>query len=256
MNCHFAATALALASLAPAAAAQTPPAAAPAAAPAVAPAASAPAPDPARLAAARITIDAIFPAGTYARLMNGSFQQIIDQVSASMGDVPLRDLVAMAGVPKDKVARMGPGTVQQVNALLDPAHAERMHRMTGVMLGEMTKVMSAFEPELRVGMAEAYAARFSLEQLNDLNRFLATPSGQAYAANVMTVMMDPAVLGRMQALGPRLAQAMPAIAAAAQQANAGLPPIKRLKDLNPAERKRLAALLGVPEDALAKPAKP
>ncbi|MBS0255873.1 MAG: DUF2059 domain-containing protein [Proteobacteria bacterium] len=218
--------------------------------PPAAPAAPAAASDPARLAAAHALVDAILPPGSYARMMSGSLQPMMERMNAGMSQLPLRDLVAGAGLDEAAVARLGKTTAGEIMAIIDPAFAERQHRMFGVVLGELTKVMTASEPELRDAMAEAYARRFTLDQLNDINHFFASPSGQAYATNALTLMSDPALAARMQSLGPRIAGMMPEILAKARQSAADLPPMKGLKDLTPAERKRLAELLGVPEKEL------
>jgi hypothetical protein len=84
-----------------------------------------------------------------------------------------------------------------------------------------------------------------------LNRFFATPTGSEYASNSMTLFMDPAVMGRMQALLPQIMRQMPAMIQKMTAATANLPKPRRYSDLTAAERAQLARLLGLSEADLA-----
>ena len=53
---------------------------------------------------------------------------------------------------------------------------------------------------------------------------------------------------------PAMMKQMPAITQKLKQAMAGLPEPRKPEDLSPAEKTRLAELLGVPEEQLGKPA--
>ncbi len=66
----------------------------------------------------------------------------------------------------------------------------------------------------------------------------------------MSIFMDPEIMGEMQALMPEMMQQMPKLAEQAKKATDALPPPRRIADLSKAERKRLAAILGVKEDDL------
>ena len=83
--------------------------------------------------------------------------------------------------------------------------------------------------------------------------FFATPTGKAYAADSMIIFMDPEVMSKMTTMMPEMMKQMPAITAKLKEATAGLPPPRRAEDLTPAQRKRLAVLLGVPEEAIGEP---
>ncbi|WP_295639706.1 DUF2059 domain-containing protein [Novosphingobium sp.] len=219
-------------------------------APATAPAA-APAPvDPARLAIARTTVNSIFPVGTYARIMDGTLTTMIPQIMGGVGKIPLRDLAGIAGLSQEKVAEMGPGTIKQIMEILDPAYERRTQAMMTGMFREMGGMMASFEPTMRDGLANAYARRFTAQQLADMNAFFATPSGKAYAADAMTIFMDPEVMSAMQAFMPKMMKQMPDLIKKVSDSTADLPKRKHMNDLTPSERKRLAELLGVKESEL------
>jgi len=217
---------------------------------AAAPAFAQDAPDPARLAAARTTVDAIFPNGTYARVMDKTMDSIMGSMMQSAQQIPLRDLAAMSGRSDADLAGLGDGTLKEVLAILDPAFDQRMDRTMRVMMGEMGKLMTQAEPAMRDGLASAYAKRFTAPQLAELNAFFATPTGKAYAADSMVIFMDPEVMKKMQEFVPAMMKAMPAIVDKAKAATAGLPEPRKPRDLSKAERERLAGLLGIPESEL------
>ena len=218
--------------------------------------------DPARLAAAQALVDQIAPPGFYARMMDQSLKGVMstmmNQVIDNMSQMSLRDLVAVAGLKPETVTKLGKGSLGEIMAIMDPSFKAR----TAAFLDEMTpmvmKMAADFEPDFRVGLTQAYARHFTQDQLNDINRFFATPTGAIYAANAMLITTDPLVLGKMTSNLPKMLQGfvqqMPEVMKRAQAKTAALPPARRYEDLTPAERARLAELLGVPAAALkAKP---
>jgi hypothetical protein len=180
--------------------------------------------------------------------------KLMDSMMGQMTALPLRDLAAVGGVPADKLKTLGPGTLKEMMALLDPAFDERMRRSMKVTMATMTDVMGRFEPRLRGALAEAYATHFSQDQLAELDRFFASPTGSAYAAQSMTIMTDPAVMRTMQGMMPELMAVMPTLGPKVEAATADLPKPKKYEDLTVDERKRFAALVGVDPATLPPPA--
>ncbi|MDE8650369.1 DUF2059 domain-containing protein [Novosphingobium album (ex Liu et al. 2023)] len=212
-----------------------------------------PAPDPARVQLAEKTVDYVFPSGTYAKIMNKSMDALMDNIMQSVTAMPMRDLAAMGGIDKERLDKMGPATMQEVMLILDPVFEQRMKLTTRAMMGEMSGLMTRFEPDIREGLAQAYASRFDARQLAELNAFFATPTGAAYAEQSMLIFTDQAVMTRMQAFMPEMMKQMPAIMEKVKAATAGLPEPRKPQDLDKAERARLAHILGIPEDKLDKP---
>ena len=124
------------------------------------------------------------------------------------------------------------------------------------MVDQMGTFFTTLEPELREAYAHAYADSFTLDELRDLDSFFTTPTGAKYAARYMTISTDPAVAAETRAMVPKLLQQMPTFLAAGQKATAALPPPRKLKDLDPAQRAALAKALGVKEDQLHDPKTP
>jgi hypothetical protein len=206
--------------------------------------------DPARLAAARVTVDYVFPTGTYARLMNQTMNGVMKQLMDSMGSMPLRDLAGAKGISEDKLSQLGDGTLKEIMTIYDPHYEQRMQLTTEAMFAEMSQLMTQLEPAMRDGLTRAYAKRFTADELGEMNRFFATPTGKAYAADSMIVFMDPDVIAKITEFMPAMIKQMPAMTEKLKEATAKLPPPRKLEDLTPAERDRLAKLLGMSSDEL------
>ena len=187
--------------------------------------------DPARLAAARPVIDRVWPLGTYARIMHAAMDQIMESTMASMYDMPM-DAMAEAIDPSNTAlhdAAKGK-TMGEVVAEEDPHFRERMDATMKVMTVEMTRLMTDIEPDVREAMAHAYARRFTVAQLGDLDRFFQTPTGAIYANESLMLMMGPDMMKAMQSFAPRLMREMPGIMAKVQEATKDLPPPPPRKD--------------------------
>lgn len=200
---------------------------------------------PAKLALGRAIAARLLPDGTYQQMMSGTFAQLMGSMTDQMADVPLAPFLRASGLSQEDVAKLGSTTIREVLDIIDPVYDQRMKLMMPVMLQQMGEIMGGFEPEMREGLAEAYAARFTDQQLTDIAAFLETPSGRVFAAQNLTVATDPAVLKRMQAMMPRMMQGMPAVMAKALAATEGLPKAKTLKTLTAEDRAQLAKLLGI-----------
>jgi hypothetical protein len=203
--------------------------------------------EPARLAAARQTVDYVFPAGTYGRMMGETMDKLMDTIMDSTMRLPMKDLAGMSGVDTEK---LGEGSLAEMMEIYDPAYKERMRLSTRAMMDEIMGLMTQFEPEIRSGLASAYARRFDGGQLAEMNRFFATPTGKAYAADSYLIMMSPDVMEKMTAFMPQMMKAMPAIVGKVKDATARLPAPRSFADLSDAEKDKLARILGISRNKL------
>jgi hypothetical protein len=177
--------------------------------------------------------------------MGGTMSKMMDGMADQMTAMPIGPFLKAAGLPESEAAKFGPTTIKQIMEIVDPAYQQRLHIILPAMMDEMGKVMTQFEPQMREGLAQAYATHFTSMQLNDIDRFFNTPSGSAFAAQNMMIAADPAVMQKMQAFMPKLMQQMPAIVQKAQAAAANLPKAKTPETLTDDDRAKLAKLLGV-----------
>ena len=215
-------------------------------------------PDATRLALAQQVVDKVFPAGTMQKMMGTVMNQAMKPVMDSVGALPLAEVATLSGKRPADLNKLGKASLDDIMAILDPAYRQRLEIVMKHVVPAMAQMGAAMEPEMRAAYAEAYARRFDARQLGEINAFFSTPTGGAYAASIMTIQSDPVVMQRMMATLPKAMQAMSqsmpeAIKGAEAEAQAaGLPKQRHWKDLSPAERGKLARLLGMSEAELTK----
>lgn len=200
--------------------------------------------DPARLKSAEAIAAQILPDGTYAKVMAASLDGMMKPMLDMVGNMPLAQVAALGGLSQEEAAQLGAGTIKELNAIVDPAFEQRMTLMTSGMLGSMTQLMTTMEPSMREGLGRAFARRYSAEQLVDITRFFATPTGRTYAADSMTIFTDPEVMTKMMEMLPKMMEQMPAIMKDMETQMASLPKVREWGDLTSAEKAKVAKLLG------------
>ena len=201
--------------------------------------------DPALVNKARPIAESILPNGTMAKLMGPMMQKLIGPMMESIGKMPIRNLLKAGGMDSSEADTMSPATIEQVMLIVDPGYRQRMSVMIDGMFPALAKFMTQFEPDMREGMAEAFAGRYNSAELDDIQAFLRTPTGAKFGSGFMELAADPHYMKRVQAMMPRLIEEMPTIMKASTDALAKLPKPKAYKDLTPTERNRLAELLGI-----------
>lgn len=183
--------------------------------------------DPQRLALAKTAVDAIIPPGTMHRVMRSSMTSVEDAILGGMFDLKGSDLGA-TGDGKEK-------TLREVMAERDPHFEERMRITNRVMAEEMGGIFVKMEPRMREGMSRAYARRFSLMELTEINRFFSSPAGGSFARQSFELMADPELMKEMTSFMPEMMKEMPSIAEKLAKATAHLPPPPTDEDEEEAE---------------------
>jgi len=227
---------------------------APAATGPIASSAPSPAPvDPTTLAKARQVATRLLPAGIYKKILGPMMGPLMDNMGAMMKAIPLKQIAQIGGLDEQQAAALDKVDITEVMAIYDPHWEERQKLSMQAVMGAMGDFFTTIEPDLREAMAQAYARHFTAAQLDDLNRFFVTPSGAKFASEYMTIMSDPAMMDAMKAMMPKMMQQMPQFLAAAQKATATLPPPRKIEDLSPADKAKLAKALGIDESKLQDP---
>ncbi|WP_417612892.1 DUF2059 domain-containing protein [Parasphingorhabdus sp.] len=180
--------------------------------------------DPARLAAARTTVDYLFPLGTYQRMMKGTMDKLMDSILSQTFDRPMGETMKGYGLDDETIEDMGDTSINDMMRARDPYFEERMRISTTVMMDEMVDVMTAMEPAIREALTKIYARKFTASQLAEMNRFFATDTGGAFARDYMMVFVDPEMMQSMMGMVPEMMQAMPRIVKKVEEATAHLPP--------------------------------
>jgi hypothetical protein len=218
-----------------------------------APAAQAvPAPDPARIGAARSVVGKLLPQGIYKRILGTTMHSMLDSIMGSFGDMPTREIAKLAGISEEDAKSLGEGTMREVMEVYDPDWQERMQLTMHAMTDAMSDLMVSLEPKVREALTRTYAREFTLVELQDMDRFFASPAGGHYAGKSMEMFMDPEMMKTMTEAMPEIMKQMPAIVEKAMAATKDLPKPRTNKDLTPQERKKLAGLLGVDAKTLEK----
>lgn len=178
-----------------------------------------PEPAPHRLALARTTAAGLLPNGTYASMFDEFATAMIDHVlSLSAADFDVKD---SKGKPASKT------TLRQEIGKEDPHFDERLRIMRKVVGEELVKISAVMEPQMREGLARSIARRFDEKQLAEINAFLATDSGRAFAGQTMRMWIDPDVMRSMVKSVPHMISAMPGALMRLEAETAHLPKPKK-----------------------------
>jgi len=179
---------------------------------------------PARLDAAQVTVDYLFPLGTYERMMKGTMDQLMDSILTQTFDRPVAETMKSYGFEDKTLDELGDSSFNDIMKQRDPHFEERMKISTRVMMDEMTDLMTRMEPALRDALTRIYARKFTVSQLAEMNAFFATDTGSAFARDYMMVFVDPEMMESMMGMVPEMMQSMPAIMKKVEAATAHLPP--------------------------------
>lgn len=115
----------------------------------------------------------------------------------------------------------------------------------------MGEMMTAMEPGMRKGMAEAYAVHFTGAELADIGAFFSTPSGAAYARKSYALASDPRIVAAAMESMPAMMESFATIAGDIEAATADLLPRRDYADFTPAQLSTLVDLTGLSEAEIA-----
>ncbi|BBF68721.1 DUF2059 domain-containing protein [Sphingobium sp. 3R8] len=217
---------------------------APIAAQAQAPAATVEAVDPALLAKAKPIAAVILPDGTMEKMMGPMMQKMMGPMMDGMTKMPIREFLKVGGLDPEQADKLGEGTIEEMMAIIDPNFRKRMDVVVNSMMPAIGRFMGRYEPDMREGMAEAFASRYNSAELDQIGAFFKTPIGAKFGAGFMELAADPHYIGRLQKVMPEMMQAMPEIMKSSAAELEKLPKPRTYNDLTKAERDRLTTLLG------------
>lgn len=203
----------------------------------------------ARLPEARAVIDKMLPPGAMQKVMDSMFNRILRPLMQSEFDDPRADIARRLGMSKDKLA-LDPQQTREVATIIDPAWKDRSEALSSVISQTMRQVMAKLEPSMRKAMSEIYAVHFDSKQLADLDTFFSTPTGVAYATEMMTISSDPRMMGMMMRDMPTMMGSFKDIGQRMTAATADLPKPRTYAQLTEAQRDKLAGLTGLSQAEL------
>ncbi|WP_243853419.1 DUF2059 domain-containing protein [Sphingopyxis panaciterrae] len=201
--------------------------------------------EPARLALAQKTTAALIPSGGLERMMDNIYGKMFKTIMGEMGGDSDLMISIKTGVESEKIAALDDATKGKIADILDPHRQEREDQINKVIKPLISEVLGDMEPPMREGMAKAYARKFSAAQLGDLNSFLATPTGTAYAHDWMAMQADPEVMLSVIKAVPPLINKFIDRGPQIEKDMKDLPAEKAFTDLSDAELSKLAKLMKV-----------
>ncbi|RZA23513.1 MAG: hypothetical protein EOP02_14815 [Proteobacteria bacterium] len=205
----------------------------------------------ARVPVAKQVVDLIFPEGAYAQLMETTLGSMSEGLFQGLAEPARATSVArLTGLGEFELIGMEDATLDAAIAVLDPVYDQRAKVVMDVTTSETTAMMSAIEPSYREGLANAYADRFTADQLAELMVFFQTPTGGYYAAQSMQIYADPHVMARMNEMFPIMMERIPLMTQRMEEAMAALPAERYFDQLDAQEKASLAELLGRSEEEL------
>ncbi len=207
--------------------------------------------DPARLEVARRVMTKLMPEGSYAELTRQAMGSSFDMAVNSIDDLPIAEIAVIGGLSHEEAKALGNQRIGEIMEIYDPHWKTRMKATMDAFGGMIGDLVAEYEPKFREAMANGYAAEFTLAELTELDRFFATPAGAHYASRSLALFMSPTVMKSMtDEMMPAMMKRIPDMMALSEKATKDIPPPRKIEDMTPQERKRLAELLGVEEDKL------
>ena len=128
-----------------------------------------------------------------------------------MMEMKASDLGAASGMKTPAMAAANDLSIHDQAARKDPYFDQRMAAMRQVVTEELGRVSAIIDPRMREGLARAMARRFEAQQLGEINRFIATPTGQAFAGQYMQLWVDPDTIRSIFTSVPELMKLMPEV---------------------------------------------
>lgn len=163
-------------------------------------------------------VDAIWPDGTMATMMQETMGPMMDQMMAGMMDMPMETMMASieASIPEEKrnaqTQELLSGlTMGEMMNIVDPYFLERQSIMMDIMAEEMTPMMVELEPVLKERLAAVMDRKYTDDELSAARRFFDTAEGRAFGAKFMEVYSDPEYMAVMGEMMPGLMEIMPRV---------------------------------------------
>lgn len=204
----------------------------------------------ARLPAAKRVAWQLMPEGSFADMMDGIVDPIMEPLMMEIEGDPRASLSELTGLPESRFRVVPDANVEAAVAMLDPDRAARSAAFVDVMRIMMAELGQAFEPFYRDGMARALAVQFTQEDLDDLETFFATPVGERFASQQMALYGSPHVMNAYSQMGPAMGAIFPEMVDRMAALEEQFPVARSVAELSPTERVAFAELLGMTEDEL------
>ncbi|WP_417322976.1 DUF2059 domain-containing protein [Erythrobacter aureus] len=202
----------------------------------------------ARLPLAASLIEQIMPDGTMDEIMESMFDGMLGPIM-DLADQAGPSLSTFIGYDETEL-ELDDEAVAEIAAIIDPEWRERQRRtmdLTKVMMGQL---MTAMEPAMKRGMAEAYAANFTQAELEGIFAFFSTQVGATYARKSYQLTSDPRIMHAAMSELPKMVATFEEMGQNMKAEMADLPEKRDFEALGATERQRILSLTGLTEEDL------
>lgn len=207
---------------------------------------------PALLAKGERIAGAIVPAGSYRKIMAGTFQQIIEPMMSGMDEIPLSKIAGFAGVSEEDIKLKEGATLSDLMMIIDPYYKQRNRAMMTRITDILIDMSDDMEPPIRTGLARAYARRFSAGELEAAAQFYETGSGAKIAGESLAIFASPEVMSASMEMMPKFMERMMGAMGDITKGSEDLPPRRSFNELSEEERGKMAELMGLDRGSMAR----
>ncbi|WP_262407966.1 DUF2059 domain-containing protein [Sphingopyxis sp. OPL5] len=200
---------------------------------------------PAQLAIAQKTTGALVPTGSLEKMMDNLYGKLFRGLMGELGGMSDIMLSYKTGVEADKISALDDVTKEKIADIFDPNRKAREEQIMTNVKPLISEVLRDLEVPMREGMANAFARKFSADQLNQMNAFFATPAGSAYASEWMALQADPEIILAIIKSVPPMANKWIDRAPELEGKFKDLPKERQMADLSDADLTKLAGLMKV-----------
>lgn len=203
-----------------------------------------------RLLAARVTANSVMQRASLEKMFDNVYGRMLKYFSDDLGKMKPDMIAAAFGMVPEKAATVSEADLRRIAAIINPDMAQREARMHAAIRPVVDEVMTVLVPALHEGLSRAYARRFTVAELNEISLFFATPTGAAYASEVLPLQADPELIIAAVRSAPDLVDRLTILRPQIEAAFENAPPVRDPDDLSDSELRQIAKILKVDFRAL------
>lgn len=199
--------------------------------------------DESRLPAARAVASAISQRESVEQMFDGLYGRAFKNVSHNFARVKPSELSIAFGLSAADAEKVSRDDLKAVAAILDPQRDARDARMKAIAQPIVDLLLDTMVPRIQEGQARALARRFTADQLADIGKFLQTPAGAAFGAQLLPLNADPELMAAMVKAVPDVLPRLEDVVKPAINNLESLPVPQDLKSLSDADLRKVAKIL-------------
>lgn len=201
--------------------------------------------DELRLATARTLVAPI----TQRSSLEKTFESLYGRMFTSFSDISTKadraKLLRIIGVPEEQIAHISDADLNRVSDILNPHRAAQEQYLRAAVRPLADEVYTVLQPAMQEGLARAYARRFTNAEMTEVNNFFQTPTGGAFASELLALQSNPEVIVSMLRAAPDLITRIQKLAPQLEASFSAMPQPRDLHQLSDREQKQIADILKI-----------